>query len=147
MTISFHGKKKRVFLAAALFAVAVIIVLFVRTAGAAGGISAGSNSDRVRFLQQCGWQVENEPIAAREVQIPAQFSKVYQNYSQLNQQAGFDLTKVAGKTCQQYVYRVKNYTGNPDVRATLLVYKGEIAGGDVSTAALNGFMKPLRQKS
>lgn len=146
MTISFHGGKRRFFLAAAAaLLAAVVLVLF--TAGAAAGPAGAENSDRVHFLQQCGWQVEPEPLETRDLVIPVTFSPVYQRYSELNRQAGFDLRKIAGKACHQYVYRVTNYAdaGRQQVRATLLVCDGRIAGGDVATVALNGFMLPLRK--
>lgn len=147
MTISFHGMKRKIFLAVAA-AVLVTAVLFLLTAvGAKGGIPGKKNSDRVAFLTQCGWKVEQEPMSTRDVAVPAQFSKVYQNYNELNKKAGFDLTKVAGKTCHQYVYRVTNYTSKQEVHATLLIFEGKIVGGDISTAALDGFMQPLRQIS
>ncbi len=144
VTISFHGKKRKLMFLAAVV-LAAVVVFFVCTAHASGGIPGAENEDRIRFLHQCGWQVEEEPLSVREVTIPKTFSKVYQQYNALNQQAGFDLTKSAGKVCQQYVYHVTNYAGNPDVRATLLVCQKRIIGGDLSTAALDGFMKPLRK--
>lgn len=147
MTISFHGIKRKVFFAAAAAALVVAILFLVTAAGAKGGIPGEKNSDRVTFLVQCGLQVTDEPLSTRDVAIPKEFSKVYQNYNELNKKAGFDLTKIAGKTCHQYVYRVTNYTSKQEVHATLLVCDGKIAGGDISTAALNGFMKPLRQLS
>lgn len=145
MTISLHGKKQKLFFAAAAAVLAAAILFLVSAAGTGGGIAGETNQQRVAFLAQCGWQVEKEPVSAREVAIPREFSKVYQNYNALNQKAGFDLKKIAGKTCHQYVYRVTNYTSKDEVRATLLVCNGKIVGGDISTAALDGFMKPLRE--
>lgn len=146
MTISFHGTKRKVLFAVVAAVLAAAIIFLVSAAGASvkSGIPGEKNSDRINFLVQCGWQVEPEPVNAREVAIPTEFSQVYQNYNKLNQQAGFDLKKVAGKTCRQYVYRVKTAQSGQEVHATLLIYGGQIAGGDISTAALDGFMKPLR---
>ncbi|HCA70988.1 MAG TPA: DUF4830 domain-containing protein [Ruminococcaceae bacterium] len=143
VTISFHGVKRKLFLAVAAAVLVAAIFFLISAAGAERGIPGAQNSDRINFLTKCGWQVEQEPLSVRDVAIPATFSKVYQNYNKLNEQAGFDLKKVAGKTCKQYVYRVKNYTGKEEVHATLLIYKGKIVGGDISTAALDGFMKPI----
>ena len=46
-----------------------------------------------------------------------------------------------GKTVMKYSYRITNYEGcDGEVYATLLVYKNRVIGGDVASAALDGFM-------
>ena len=60
---------------------------------------------------------------------------------------GYDLSKYAGKTVMRYVYKITNYPGATDpVYATLLVYKNQIIGGDITNTAakgvVQGFQKP-----
>lgn len=148
MTVNLHKIGKKLLLGFAIAVLAGVIAVCAAAAHAgSAGIAGAENADRVHFLAECGWQVEEEPLSAQEVQIPTEFSDVYEQYNQLNQQAGFDLHAVAGKACKQYCYRVTNYQGDDEVHATLLVENGRIVGGDVSSAALDGFMVPLRQSS
>ena len=141
MTISLHKVLRRSILCA-LAAILCAGIFVYAHVSRADGPAGEENAQRLSFLSSCGWEVEHEPIAVRDVEIPAVFSDVYEQYAQLNEQAGFTLERYAGKTCRQYVYRVTNAEG--EVFATLLVYDGEIVGGDVSSAAMDGFMAPLR---
>ena len=51
-----------------------------------------------------------------------------------------DLAPFAGKTCRQWIYQVNNYPEEGTVRATVLVYEGQIIGGDISSTELDGFL-------
>lgn len=147
MTLNFHGIRKKLLLGFAAAVLVAVVVFCALAAGApGGGVPGGENEERVRFLASCGWQVDAEPLAVQEVQIPAEFSDVYERYSEINEQAGFDLHAVAGKACRQYRYRVTNYQGEEAVYATLLTCDSRIVGGDVASAAMDGFMLPLRQQ-
>jgi hypothetical protein len=142
ISVRLSKKKGLLFLAVLLLAAGLIFVMaFLDGAWKNPG---GKNEQRISFLRSCGWEVESEPVETREIQIPETFSQVYKNYAQLNEKAGFHLEAVAGKKCMQYVYKVKNYDGRDDVYAHLLVCDSKISGGDLSTAAINGFMVPLR---
>lgn len=107
-------------------------------------LKAGTNEERVSFLAQFGWSVDTEPLEIKDVTIPQTFNDVYENYNSIQKQQGLDLKPYAGKTCRQWVYAVKNYPQNCDVRATLLVYNNVVIGGDLSTTALDGFMTGFR---
>ena len=95
-----------------------------------------------------GWKIEasspvyfTEPQDMREVVIPAKFNDVYAAYNTMQQAQGFDLLPYAGEKCTQYRYRITNYPNTPDgVFATLLVFEGNIIGGDVASGAEDGFM-------
>ena len=137
------------YVCALLALVTVIIVLscFMKrpaTATMASGsysLKAGNNEDRIAFLKQFGWEVTAEPVEVSEVTIPQKFNSVYENYNKIQKEQGLDLSKYAGKICKQWVYEIKNYPSQTDaVRATLLVYDNEVIGGDISSAALNGFI-------
>lgn len=104
-------------------------------------LAAGSAEERIAFLGQFGWVVEEEPVEVEEVAIPAEFNDVYRNYNALQQEQGLDLQPYAGKTCKRWVYQVLNYPRDGErVLATLLVYDERIIGGDISSASLDGFM-------
>lgn len=76
-------------------------------------------------------------------------TEVFQRYNELQISQGYDLTQYSGKTLRRYVYTVTNYPaadGGP-YYATVLVYKNEVAGGDVCSAAQNGVMHSFTMPS
>ncbi len=100
---------------------------------------------RTRFLEEIGLTVEKNDYDYKEVTIPPEFDEVYHQYNQLQKKDGFDLEKYAGKTVDKFTYTVKRYPGyeNEKVYVNLLIYKGRIIGGDISSARVDGFMKSL----
>lgn len=104
-------------------------------------LAAGDGQERIAFLEQFGWVVDEEPVEVEEVVIPTEFSEVYENYNALQLEQGLDLKKYAGKTCKRWVYQVTNYPrDDQQVLATLLIYDGNVIAGDISSANLDGFM-------
>ncbi len=104
-------------------------------------VQAGENEQRIAFLQQFGWQVNQQPVSVEEISIPEQFNAVYERYNELQKTQGMDLSKYAGKTVKKAVYQITNYSRQDTVvYATLLIYRDKVIGGDVSCAELNGFM-------
>lgn len=100
-----------------------------------------SNSDRIEFLSRFGWEVSDEAISEADIIIPADFDTVYIGYNEMQKEQGLNLTKYRGKEVTQYKYSVKNYPGyEGEVIATLLVYRGKIIGGDISSADASGFV-------
>lgn len=103
--------------------------------------AAATEAERQSFLAGYGWKCEESPREVYEVTVPKKFDKVYENYNSLQLGEGFDLKKYRGKTVTKYTYRITNYEGcDGEVWATLLVYKDRVIGGDIATAALDGFM-------
>ncbi len=100
---------------------------------------------RSQFLEDIGLTVEENDYDYKEITIPKEFDDVYNQYNELQKQDGFDLKKYAGKTVDKFTYTVKRYPGyeNEKVYANLLIYKGKVIGGDISTARVDGFMKNL----
>ena len=110
-------------------------------AGAQYSIQAGENEQRIDFLKQFGWEVEQEPVSIEEIVIPQQFNQVYERYNELQKTQGMDLIKYAGKTVKKVVYQITNYQRQDTiVHATLLIYHDKVIGGDISSAELDGFM-------
>ncbi len=100
--------------------------------------------DRIAFLRQFGWEVDQTPVEEVEVTIPAEFDKVYKTYNELQRKQGFDLTKYLKKDVMRYTYRITNYPDyDGEVYVNILVYKKKVIGGDVCSADVNGFIHGL----
>jgi len=92
------------------------------------------------MLCSYGWEIIGEPTV-REVTVPSVFDEVYTRYNtDIQLKNGYDLRKVAGKSVTLYEFTVQNYPSEDDVRASVLVYRGEIVGGDICSTRLDGFM-------
>ncbi|MEE0968121.1 MAG: DUF4830 domain-containing protein [Clostridia bacterium] len=101
-----------------------------------------TNEDRIKFLQQFGWEVAAEPIENEEVVIPAEFDKVFAGYNEIQKSQGLDLGKYKKKKLTRYTYEVTNYEGyDGKVLANILVYRGKVVGGDICSADPSGFLK------
>lgn len=99
------------------------------------------NSDRLAFISQFGWKVEEAPLETAEVTVPASFDKVYVGYNEMQREQGLDLTKYKGKTVTRYTYKVTNYPNyDGTVYLSLLVYRDKVVAGDVCSADSEGFV-------
>ncbi len=105
---------------------------------------AETAQERLSFLSQFGWEVEEEPVEVKEVVIPQEFDDVYNQYNTIQKEQKLDLEKFKGARVKCWSYSVKNYPGyeNSDgvIRANLLVFDGVVIGGDISSTELSGFM-------
>ena len=107
-----------------------------------GGIK--TNDDRIRFLEQFGWQVDPEAVESIEVTVPEEFDKIFSAYNELQKSQGLDLSRYKKKNVMRYTYEVTNYDGyNGTVYANILVYRNKVIGGDVCSADVKGFMHGL----
>lgn len=103
-----------------------------------------SNSDRVSYLKSLGWEVSEEPIDEQIIVIPRDFTGVYDEYNELQQNQGFNLADYGGMEVTRYTYEVRNYpTGETGVVADIIVYGNTIIAGDIQSPALDGFMHGL----
>jgi len=58
------------------------------------------------------------------------------------------LTQYAGKQVMRYVYEVTNFPGaEQPVYATLLVYKNQIIGGDITNTADKGAIQGIKAQN
>ena len=106
--------------------------------------SMASNDGRVQFLQNLGWQVNASPTESGQVRIPKEQNQIFTRYNDLQKSAGYDLSQHSNKTVMRYVYKVTNYPGATEpVYATLLVYKDQVIGGDITDTAAKGNMQAL----
>ena len=146
----FSAKNFRLYLSGLLFALAVIstaaaiaIPALRSRVSAVSATPSGEEAICRSFLVSMGWSPSALPAEESVVTVPAEFNEVYAAYNALQLAQGFDLTPLRGKPVKKYVFVLDSYPGLPaehSVRATVLTYKGEIAGGDIASVRLDGFM-------
>lgn len=148
MTAKVNKKKIAIGLAAAVFLIVAAIMLLGEPSTPTGAAPVSTNDGRVSFLKGFGWEVNASPTESSQVKIPAAGSTVFDRYNTLQKSQGYDLTPYAGKTVMRYVYRITNYPGATEpVYATLLVYRNEIIGGDVTDTAAKGVIHGFKMPS
>ena len=137
-----------------LIAAAAVIVALVLLLGGGGNsaptaaTAVSDNDARVQFLKDLGWDVNTSPKESGQVRIPKDAAEVFDRYNALQKSQGYDLSQFAGKTVMRYVYQVNNYPGATEpVYATVLVYKNQVIGGDITDTApggkLHGFQRAV----
>ena len=149
MTAKVNLKKIAIVLAAIVGVVLAIVLFFGgsndTTTTAATGVS--SNDSRVKFLTDMGWQVSTSPVESSQVRLPQEQTEVYARYNTLQKSQGYDLSQFAGKTVMRYVYKVNNFPGATEpVYATLLVYKNQVIGGDITDTAAKGVIQGFKKQ-
>ena len=147
MTAKVDKKKILIGIAAALVLIIAAFTIF----GGKGedttptAATVGNNDARVEFLKGFGWDVANTPVESSQVRIPDKSSEVYDRYNALQKSQGYDLSPYAGKNVMRYVYKVNNYPNATEpVYATILVYKNQIIGGDVTDTAAKGQIRGFK---
>jgi hypothetical protein len=147
MTAKVDMKKVIAILAAvAALIIGLIALLGERDSSAATSATAtvATNDDRVKFLTDLGWKVTTSPAETSQVRIPQETSEVFDRYNALQKSQGYDLMTYAGKNVMRYVYKVENYPGATEpVYATLLIYKNQVIGGDITDTAAAGAVQGL----
>ena len=107
--------------------------------------SVSANDGRVKFLQDFGWEVAASPVESSQVKIPRETTEVFDRYNNLQKSQGYDLAQYAGKNVMRFVYKVTNYPGATEpVYATLLVYKNQVIGGDITDTAAKGQIRGFK---
>ena len=149
MTAKVNKKKIAVIAAAVAGLILAIIALFNggdNTAETVASTVSGNNS-RIAFLKDMGWEANETPVQSGQVKIPDKQSEVFDRYNALQKSQGYDLSQYAGKTVMRYVYQISNFPGATEpVYATLLVYKNQIIGGDVTNTAAKGQIQGLQKQ-
>ncbi len=145
--------KRKLIIAAAAVIAAIVMLLTLGggasepTASLSTAPAADTNDARVKFLTDLGWEVTPSPTESSQVKIPKGEDPVFQRYNELQKSQGYDLQKYAGKQVMRYVYQINNYPGAKEpVYATVLVYRDQIIGGDITDTTpggkITGFSKP-----
>ena len=147
MTAKVDKKKIAIIFAAVVVAIAALVMLLGggRNASPTAATNVSNNDARVEFLKGFGWDVTVSPTETSQVRIPEKSSEVFDRYNELQKQQGYDLTAYAGKNVMRYVYKVENFPGSGEpVYATVLVYKNQIIGGDITDTAAAGKVQALK---
>ena len=147
--------KKIAIVGIALIAAIIVLVLIFTGGGKSaetGTPTVSDNDARVEFLQDFGWEVAASPLESGQVRIPETATDLYDRYNALQKSQGYDLNQYAGKTVMRYVYKINNYPGATDpVLATVLVYKNQVIGGDITDTSargtVSGFQMPNRNNA
>ena len=150
MTAKLDKKKIAFIFAAVVVAIAALALLLGGGDDTAPTVSTdvSDNDSRVNFLKNFGWEVTTSPVESSQVKIPKDSSEVFDRYNALQKAQGYDLSQYAGKTVMRYVYEIKNYPGATEpVYATLLVYKNQIIGGDVTDTSAKGKIQGFQMPS
>lgn len=142
-------KSNKIKRAVIILCVALLIVLLtvfginVLCSGVSKASAVSGKADIVKFISNFGWVTDSEPLEVKKVVIPEEFDDVYENYNKIQLQQGYDLSKYCGREVERYTFKVTNYPNyeNDDtIRVNVLVYDGNIVGGDVCSVRLDGFM-------
>ena len=149
MTAKVNIKKVLIVLGAIAALLIGIIALFggdnTTATSATTSPAVSDNDSRVSFLKGFGWEVTTSPVESSQVRVPTDMTEVFDRYNQLQQAQGYDLSNYAGKKVMRYVYKVTNYPSATDpVYATVLVYKNQIIGGDVTNTASGGKIQSFK---
>ena len=146
MTAKVDFKKILLALAAtAALILALILLLGGNATTQTAAPAPSANDGRVQFLRDFGWDVTTSPVESGRVRIPEETSEVFDRYNTLQKGQGYDLSQYGGKTVMRYVYKINNYPGAVEpVYATLLVYKNQIIGGDVTDTAAKGHIRGFK---
>lgn len=142
--------KKIIIILAAVVGVILALILLLGGGGndtaTTAATSVSNNDGRVQFLKDFGWEVANSPTESSQVRIPEENNEVFQRYNALQKSQGYDLSQYAGKTVMRYVYKINNFPGATEpVYATLLVYKNQVIGGDVTNTAAKGVIQGFKK--
>lgn len=148
MTAKVNMKKVLLILSAIAAVILSLILLLDDSAPTSAPTTApqlSGNDARVRFLTDFGWEVTTSPKESGQVRIPEDTPEVFARYNMLQQSQGYDLSKYAGKKVMRYVYQVNNYPGaTAPVYATLLIYKDQVIGGDITDTSPSGHIQGFR---
>ena len=136
---------RRLFSSAAAAAALLFALAAVFFALCADSPSLRSTEGRCAYLASLGWQADPASEEIREVEIPARFDRILEDYNALQQRQSWDLRAAAGKKCLCCSYDLVGYPGwDGRVIATLYLCHRRVIGGDIHTASAEGFMRPLR---
>ena len=141
LTAKVDFKKLIIILAAAAALILALLLLVggMEETAQTAAPSLSGNEGRVQFLSSLGWEVAASPVESTQVKIPEETSEVFDRYNTLQKGQGYDLSQYGGKKVMRFVYKVTNYPGaTAPVYATMLVYKNQIIGGDITDTSPNG---------
>ena len=103
------------------------------------------NEDRIAYLKELGWEVDEEPVESMELELPEELTGSYAAYNELQLAQGFDLRDYLGQGVSGWTYQVRNYPDRPeDVQLNLYLCEDRPIAGDISAGGEGGFQGTLR---
>ena len=103
-------------------------------------VTAKDDAARRAWLEQQGWQTEEQPVRTLTVQLSLAGQE---DYLALQQEAGLPLADYDGQTVTRCTYTVTNYPGRTgDVQANLYLCGDVIVGGDIMALGKTAFRYP-----
>ena len=103
------------------------------------------NEERITYLRELGWEVDEEPIESMELALPEELTGSYAAYNELQLAQGFDLRDYLGKSVSRWTYQVRNYPDRPeDVQLNLYLCEDRPIAGDIIAGGEGGFQGTLR---
>lgn len=103
-----------------------------------------TDEDRLKLLTDLGWKTTGEVVEEESFTLPETFDRVLLGYNEIQKDQGLDLTRYRKKKVTRYTYEIANY---PDyegrVYANLIVWRGRVIAGDISSADPMGFVRGL----
>ncbi len=142
-TLSLNSKNRKIFYILCCFCLVAVVYLICSFMMSTQ--NGKTNEDRIRFINSLEVSVITVPSEVKTVKIPYEFDDVYVNYNNIQKAAGYDLFSFRGKEVVLYTYALMDKDFVADVH--LLVFKGEIIGGDICGRAFGSQMLPLSKDS
>ena len=103
------------------------------------------NEDRIAYLRELGWEVDEEPVESMELELPEELTGSYAAYNELQLAQGFDLRDYLGQGVSRWTYQVRNYPDRPeDVQLNLYLCEDRPIAGDIIAGGEGGFQGTLR---
>lgn len=135
-----------IIIAAAIMTAAVILCSAPGCSfGASELINVSSMEGRQKYLMKLGWEIDTSSEESKTVLLPREFEGIMAEYARLQTEQGYDFASYGGLECTQYTYIVTNYfDSDSTVYATLYIKSGHVIGGDIHSAAIDGFMHALK---
>ena len=119
-----------------------IFVGFVWTSSVqVSAIDGLTHAKRMEYIRYLKVDVNENDYTIKETIIPENFSDVYKEYNKLQKSGGFDLSSYKGRQVTIYSYPLTS-SGKT---LTLIVYDGEIIGGDIAETKIGGKMTEIRK--
>lgn len=138
------GKKRVAIILWAIIILIGVVAGLLSMRGRDPGPADRAPQTPAEFLASLGFEIDETSEQIIDVVIPREFGVVYENYNNLQRQAGFDLTAFKGKQVQRYCYNILNFSDfNGEVVGNVLVDGDKIIGGDVCSVRYDGFIRPL----
>ncbi len=152
LSLKISKKKALTALIAVLALIGIILVILsfsnsnntINSPSGKHSVIVCSNEDKVNFLKEFGWKINEYSLEVSDISIPEIFNDTYENYNEIQKNQGFDLSKHKGETCKKFVYEVLNYPGkSKGIKATLIISNNRVIAADISSSEVNGFIEGL----